>query len=265
MKHKIETEKENKDLKHQRKDIIYKLYKFRFLNRVHVQRMLNQKHFKQVIRLLNDLTKKGYINREFTRKFGGVPAVYSLSKKSITTIRDWEGIRPELLNRLYREDERTEIFKKHCQFVADIHLSLITFAKAHKSTLHYYGKSDIEGMQHLIVPEPDIYFVLEENKDNIKRYFLDVFDEQIPKEGLYKRAKQYFDYYQDAKWQDNTKKPFPEIILVCPNSRAKNQMRGIVTTMLKRETDEVVIHLSTWEEIKRHGIKKEVLHKVEVQ
>lgn len=255
----------NNDFKHQRKNIIYQLYKFRFLNRVHIQTMLNQKHFKQVIRLLNELTKKGYINREFTRKFGAIPAVYSLSKKSITIIRDWEGIRPELLNRLYRENERTEIFKKHCQFVADIYLSLIKFAKEHDLVLHYFGKSDIEDMQYLIIPEPDIYFVLEEDKDTIKRYFLDVFDEQIPKEGLYKRAKQYFDYYQNGEWQENTKKPFPEIILICPNNKTKNQIQKIIKTMLKRETDEIIFHLSTWEEIKKQGINKEVLHKVELK
>ena len=50
------------------KEILYTLYRFRFLNRIHIQRLLHHKQFNRIIAWLNNLTTTGYIKRYYNPK-----------------------------------------------------------------------------------------------------------------------------------------------------------------------------------------------------
>lgn len=250
------------NLKPQQKNILLLLYKFRFLNRNQIQILLNHKYKNRVILWLNDLNQRKYIDRDFTRKFGATPAVYSLNKNSIKVLKSLDDVKPSLLNRLYKETKRTETFKQHCLFLADIFLSLTEFTKKHNLKLHFYTKTDLAYMQYLILPNPDAYFATEESELSIKRYFLDIFDPQIPRMALRKRVRQYFNYYLKGYWQHNTNKPFPEIIFICPDNVSKNYISKFIKPLLKEENENISFYLSTWDEIKHQGIKKETLNRI---
>lgn len=74
----------------------------------------------------------------------------------------------------------------------------------------------------------------------------------------------YHYYYSNNFWQDHNKKPFPEIIFVYANKNAKKVLEDTIKKILERE-DNLSFHLTSWEEIKTQGMKREVLHKAEVK
>ena len=67
-------------------EIITLLYRFRFLNRLQIQKLLNQKQKNRINYWLKDLYDKKIIGRNYSKKFGDniKPAVYYLKTKSKT-------------------------------------------------------------------------------------------------------------------------------------------------------------------------------------
>jgi hypothetical protein len=85
-------------------DILLQLYRFRFLNRKHIQALLTQKDYKNTNAWLKDLTEKEYIGKIFERKAGSTePAIYFLSKNGIKFLHALDGIEKETLKKLRQE------------------------------------------------------------------------------------------------------------------------------------------------------------------
>lgn len=89
----------------------------------------------------------------------------------------------------------------------------------------------------------------------------DIFDD-IPPVAIRKRVKDYLEYYDSDEWQDNTDKPFPEIIFICPNKRIKGHLYYFI---LKKRWDgtEPEFYLAIREIVKVKGLNSKVLEKVE--
>ncbi len=118
-------------------------------------------------------------------------------------------------------------------------------------------------MKYLILPEPDAYFALEGKNNTAKRYFLDIIDDFTSYRDLDKRVEQYFNYFNCKYWQQHTGHDFPEVVMICPNSRSKKYLNDHINDALYYESSNILFYLSTWKEIKSQGLRKEVLHKVE--
>ena len=262
------TKPEITDLQH---DIHNHLYKFRFLNRQHIQTLLNHKSRTYVIDWLNDLTKRKYLKRYYTEKMklAGLPAIYSLwlkGRKYLKKLRDKEGhkeFKLSQLNRVYREHTTSMAFKIKCMSVAEIYLSLMRLTKNSNANLNFFTKVDLKGMKYLIRPEPDAYFAIEEKDKNIKRYFLDLVDIYLPQDDLEARIRRYINYFKKDYWQDNTGHPFPEIIMIVSNNSLKTSLNNFIAERLDEELVGMNFYLSTRQEIKQQGINRQVLHKVE--
>ncbi len=253
-------------LKLRQKEIQHLLYRFRFINRIQIQTLLNHKHSSRIQTWLNELTEYGYIRQFYDKKFAPVSsAVYSLGlngRKFFKNNKKYPDIKPELLDRVWQEHTYTLQFRNHCVFLVDIYLSLVTLTEKGKAKLNFYTQTDLYGMEYMILDNPDSYFSIEEPTGDIKRYFLDIFDDIKPSVHR-KRIRQYFYYYKESYWQDHTKKPFPQILLICPNDKSKNHLYYYIQKKLN-DAPELLFYLSTWEKIKTLGICRESLQKVEV-
>jgi hypothetical protein len=113
-------------------EILILLYRFRFLDRYHIQRFLDHKQPRRTNSWLKDLTEKGLVGRIYSRKFGEntKPSVYYLNTKARWVLKGKEEIKEEinepLLNRIYREKHRSKRFIDHNLFLADIYFYLQT-------------------------------------------------------------------------------------------------------------------------------------------
>jgi len=247
-------------IKQKQTEILILLYGFRYLNRVQIQTILNQKYHSRVLTWLNELKEENYIECEFDKKIASSPSVYSLAPESRSILKDNPKVKPRLLGHIWRDKTYSDEFRAHCLFLGDIYLSLISLAGKIGAELHYYTKPDLHGMEHLIIPTPDGYFAIEEKSGRTKRYFLELFDD-LPPRFLRTRLNSYFKYYDSDEWQDNTDKPFPEIIIVCPSDRIKNHLSYYIQSKLE-EDSELIFLLTTRDMIKDQGLSSKALQKI---
>lgn len=253
-----------KKLKPKLEKILLLIYKFRFLNRNQIQTLLNHKHHNRINTWLNQLTVEKYLKRYYSTKFAGEPAYYSLGtvgRKYFKERKDIKGIKEPLLDRVWQEYDNSLQFKRSCMLLADIYISLTKLAKESNAKLGFYTKVDLYGMRYMVRPEPSGYFSIEDSKGTTKRYFLDIFDYFNTKDH-YLRIEKYLYYFQKRYWQDNTDKPFPEIILVCPNKGSKSYFEKTIRGKLEEKDLEMAFYLSTWDEVRQQGMTRQVLHKV---
>ncbi len=247
-------------LKDKQTEILLNLYRFRFLNRNQIQRLLNHKKHNRIIKWLNELTKEKYVIQEFERKIGAIPSVYCLGTKARKELKKRKEIKEKLLERVYQEKNSSPEFKTHCMTIADIYLSLCNLTKKHDAKLSFYTIVDLTDMKYLVLPHPDAFFSIQQ-KEFTKRYFLDVFNPQVSEKWLYKRVKQYFKYYEEQYWQDHNKNQFPEIIFVYFDEKTKKTLIKYIQKSLDYE-ENINFSLTSVEEIKTKGISKEVLQKI---
>lgn len=247
-------------LKPKQTNILYLLYKFRFLNRIQIQTLLKHKYYSRITLWLNDLTKYKYVSCEFNRTIGNTPSVYSLGTKGRKELLGQKNIKNHLLERVYQEKKASPQFKSRSMRIADIYISLVNLTEKNKAKLTFLTETDMSGVKYLPLPRPHAFFSIEQEKAK-KRYFLEVFDERVSNKWLFKRVQQYFHYFEENYWQDHNKNPFPEIIFVYCALDTKKELEKFI----KRRVDEfegISFSLASWEDIKRRGLNKEILYKV---
>ena len=247
-------------IKQKQTEILILLYRFRYLNRVQIQTILNQKYHSRVLKWLNDLKENDYIECEYDKKVASSPSVYALAPKSRFILKGNPAVKPRLLGHTWRDRTYSDEFRSHCLFLGNIYLSLISLTERIGAELHYYTKPDLHGMKHLITPIPDAYFAIEERSGRTKRYFLDLFDD-LPPRVLRTRINHYFKYYDSDEWQENTDKPFPEIIIVCPSDRIRSHLNYYIQSKLEEDSD-LSFYLTAREIIKTQGLNSKSLKKV---
>jgi hypothetical protein len=240
-------------------EILSLLYKFRFLNRKQIQTMLAHKYPSRIFSWLDDLTLNDYLSCTYEKNFDNLPAIYSLGKNGRKYLKNTIG-KSKQLERA-RKSKCSKRFINHSIFIGNIYLSLFRFTKENKSKLHFYTKSDLSDIEHLISPCPDVYFAIEDRTGNVKRYFLEIFNENLRTNILRNRTKAYLTYYESDDWQDNTDKPFPEIILICPTTKLKNHLYYYIREKLD-EDDHPNIYLAAKESVQEKGLTREVLEKI---
>lgn len=247
------------NIKPRQEQIFILIYRFRFLNRKQIQNIIGHKHHRQIQAWLNELIKNKYIIRYYNQKLAPISAVYSLGSEGRKHFKENQNYNIKTLSRVWREAKYSMEFKEHCQFCATIYQSLLILSKDNKLKLSYYSKVDLFDFDHLISPLPDAYFALEDEEGRTKRYFLDAFDD-LPPALMRKRVKQYFDYYNSESWQENTDKPFPDIILVFPNNRLKSHIFFYIQNKLS--DDEPRFYLTTKAQVMTNGLNSDALQRV---
>jgi len=85
-----------------------------------------------------------------------------------------------------------------------------------KQTLHFFTKSDLLIHPYIIHPLPDAYFARVDDKEQTKRYFVEVIEEGAPRFAIRKRIEQYNNYIEEGKFEEATGHPFPTILFICP-------------------------------------------------
>lgn len=247
-------------LKPKQTDILYLLYKFRFLNRIQIQTLLKHKYYSRITTWLNDLTKYKYINCEFSRTIGNKPSVYCLGTNGRKELLNKENIKNNLLERVYQEKKSSLQFKTRSMMIANMYISLLGLTEKNKAEFTFLTETDMTGMKYLPLPHPHAFFSIKQ-EDIKKRYFLEVFGEKASNKWLFKRIQQYFHYFEENYWQDHNKNPFPEILCVYCDIDTKNELEKFIKRRID-EFEDISFSLASWEDIKRQGLSKGVLRRI---
>ena len=245
-------------------EILLLLYRFRFLNRTHIQRFLNHKDRKRINAWLKDLVDRNIIGRKYSRslKENTKPAIYHLSIKSRKILLEQTETDEKILKRVYREKKRSKKLIEHCLFLADVHFYLDQQLKD-TDKLHFFTKVDLRNHYYLPYKRPDAYITIS-SKDITKRYFIEILDPETPRFILRNKISSYIEFFDEEVWQEKTGHPNPSILLVCPDDTIKKFLFKHIRQVLEEEADdELKFYLATRDDIKFSEMDVDVWELVE--
>ena len=226
-------------------EILILLYRFRFLNRIQIQQLLNHKDPKCINTWLKDLYDKKIIGRNYSTKPIEInkPAIYYLKTKSKSYLKDQLEEDNKMMKRIYGEKKRTPKFVNHCLLSADFYLDL---KKSYTpEEIFFYTKIDLINHDYLPPNHPDAYVATKKSKKT-KRYFLEIVDEGTPRFIIRAKIKQYLEYYDANTWQEITNHPFPKILILCPNDLIKKFLHSFIPRIMTEENQKKIdFYLST--------------------
>jgi len=239
------------------KAIIKFIYRFRFLKRSQIQKLLNHKDYKTINTWIKDLIEKEYIQ---SRKIGHPYKVaYSLDSSGINYLKQNLKYDAKLLQKYYRESERSLSFVADNILIADIYLDLSgkdsPKAKFGINIISDYPSHIYSDL--LLALKPHAY-ITQTTTDEAKEYFIELISDQ-PKERLRQRIKNYLYFYQGMEWQEETGRDFPTILIICPNEEVLEYIKSYTKRKLY-QFDEArpIIHISTREQINLAGITGDI-------
>lgn len=237
-------------------EILLLLYKFRFLHTYQFQKLLHHKQSNRIKTWLKDLTEKEYVKRDYTpKKIQKKPAIYFLTKKARKILKQRKECNLAVLNKIYREKERSKTFINRCLLIADIYLSLQKHLK-NNETLHYATKTDLIAYDYFPDPLPDVYIAMKNNK-HTRRYFLEIIDETLPRFTVRGMIRNLIEYATSEQWGTSTATEMPSVIIVCPYEKMKPYLQRFIAKVLEEEQGELLFYLTTKEAIVTHGIGNE--------
>ena len=124
--------------------IVDLVFKFRFINRHQIQKILNHKDPKRINVWLKDLVEKGYLGRIYSHKLleNTKPAIYYLNNNGILFIKNTKGgeygnheeLEQKYIKKFYQDKNASEIFINHSIFVCQIYIQLKELEKTKKNT-----------------------------------------------------------------------------------------------------------------------------------
>jgi len=242
--------------------ILTLLYRFRFLNRIQIQKLLRHKYHKRIIDWLNNLTENEYIGKIYSTKYGEInkPAIYYISINGIRYLKALN-FPTEQLNRLYKEKEKTESLVSKYILIADICLNLQSKSDADTKYLSAtYSDFADKNYKFNFLAEivPDLLFV-KKTKSMTRYYILDIFEPTLPFYSIRKKIKNYFDFYFSNSWEDNTGADFPTLFFICSDLSTLISAKRYAKKLLAEYDDiEMKIRFVEEKEIRVLGITEEI-------
>ncbi len=239
-------------------EILQHIFRFRFLDRTQIQKLLNHKDYKTINLWLKDLTEKQYIAKLYRRTNSPEPTIYYMAKNGIIYTKQTTGNDTKSMQKYHLENRRSDAFITKQQLLADIHLDLRERSND-KINFSMFLKSDYQNSPQkelLCDLMPDAY--IEQKAEKSKSYFLEVFQD-LPTERLRQRIKRYLYFLQSNEWEAETNSPAPTTLIICPNNSAYTYIKRYTKTKLRNfEEPSFKIHLSLADEVKEVGITGDI-------
>lgn len=238
--------------------ILYLLYRFRFLTTQHVQYFMNHKLPTRIRSWMKRLYKDGYIDRYHSNETfekNSQPAIYWLTSKAKYILKENTDCDPYILDQLYKEKTILEPFRNHCIFLAEITIKLETEYKKENTKFDYFTQRELSGYMHFPQPLPDAFIEIKKLKRKTKRYFLELFDNGIPRYAMRARIDRYFRSAENVEWEKQTHVSFPIILLICANMQTKRFLNRFIEEKLEEEYIELSFSVLTQDEVKCNNLE----------
>lgn len=240
------------------KTILLLIYRFRFLNRLHIQTLLNNPDLKNINTWLKDLYEKQYLRRivNTNETVNTMPHIYYIGINGIRYLKTEESCHKEYITRLYKEHKIKEPFINRCFLIADIYLQLL---EKYKDTFTFYTQSDFtpKGLIRDLLPD---FTYKKENED----FFVigQLFYDYMIKKAIESKIDNYLSFFTSNKWLKNEKPP--KILFICANDKMeKHVLRYIKKQLDIEDKQNLTIRITTREQIKADDIEGNIWKKVD--
>jgi hypothetical protein len=258
-------------LTHQQQEIIKQHYTYRFLNSTQIQKFLNHKSKGKINIWLPYLVKKEYLNRIYdpsTFLGKNQPAVYYMGNNGIRWLKTQDGYDPAVLQKLYRDKNRSDSYISTCQLVADICLDLknqpnnkLSFEWATENE-YTNQKSPFYFSGMLSELRPHLIFIRKKN-DKMSYYLLEIIPSTLPAYRVRKRIRTYLEFLSECEWIGHIKTA-PEILFVCETKELLIRCKRYAKKLLiEAEEENVRMSFAQKDEVQKDGVTTEVWEDVE--
>jgi len=231
--------------------IIHLLYRFRFLNRIQIQHLLQHKNHRRIISWLTDLTDKNYIGKqEHDSQVLRKPSVYYIVRKSIQQLRAHSECDKNNLNKLYKEHIKSGEFINLHLSIADIFLSL---NDKYTDTLVFFTRADFT--KDSIIREISPHFTYKRKES--ESYFIgELFLDKMPYFAVRNRIDEYISFFQTFDWLKYDK--LPKLLFICPNKKIEAYVLHFTQRRFQEENIEIDVFITTKENVKKCGVENEI-------
>ncbi len=220
------------------KEILLLLYRFRFLNRHHIQTLLHHKAPTTINNWLKDLKEKEYIHRIPKKSWteNSIPAKYYIAKNGIRYFKTQEKCHKQYLARLYREKDRSQGFIDQCLYIAEVYVRLQEHTNTSSSSYQFSTQSDLTpgSIVHEILPD---FLIINKTGKVPKFSAYELIKEGTPRFAIRSRIQRYIDYFQEEENALNV-----NITFICDKKLYKFVNRFV--TRLLDEDESIYIPLS---------------------
>jgi len=242
-------------------EIILLLFKFRFLDRTQIQKLLKHKNHQLINSWLKNLTNKEYIKRKYNRSFPDnlKPAIYYLANNGIGYLKDPGGYDPAVLKYLYNEKLRSETFIDRCLLLTDIYLNLKS-RETDKLKFSLYLACDYDKLKEsdLLKKLNPSSYLIQKKSDHAKFYFIEILSD-LPVQWLRQKVKRYLKLYEESEWEVLTKRDFPNLLMICPNYRVLDYLQKYIKRLLTTFDEPTIsINLTTVDKVKEFGLTGDI-------
>ena len=259
-------------LTHQQQAIICLLYRYRFLDRTHIQALVHHKDKRRIMAWLKDLREKQYVEwiynkDDFAEKTK--PAIYYLNLNGVLLRALGEYPVAELRKR-YKDSSREQAFITRSLLIAGSCVNLEARTKSIEDVEYSYVTEadyiDPDNDYHFLEElRPQLCFVKQEGaeaedseSESTTIYLLEVFDVTTPRYMVKKRLKDYVTYLDDDDWRADFEGDALIVLIACPTKPELIYAKRRIGLLLEDggiELDEDVdIRFATVEQVKQQGI-----------
>ena len=246
-------------------EILYLIYRFRFVNTRHVQLELKQKNVQSAQMMLTLLHRKGYIGRNYNGRdrLAGRRATYYLLPSGMRIIRTSEKeCAPKALRLAYKDRTATWQYADHQIGLGDIRSGLKKYYGSSLKLL--FTKADLSRFDHSLTQIPDMLIGIENKSKepdvskgstaSSNYFFLDYYTQSLSFFGLKKRIKNNLTVIKDNELETELGSKLSGILLVCSTPRIFNRVIKLAKKSIERAyLDGPCFYVTTREKLLNNG------------
>ena len=275
------------DIEEKQKEIVYLVFKFRFINRKQIQKLFGHKDPSRINKWLKDLVERKYLGRIYSHRLleNTKPAIYFLDNNGIIWGRfekgtNYEELEFKYVKKFYEDKHASESFVNHCVSIFELYLQFKD-AEREKKNLEYdfetktenwietqrqrSYRGDFNDVKELI-PDASVEKIIE-TKDKITTdlYFIILFEPHVPRYAIRYKVDQYIKCHEenDGKRIPGLTIEFPTILLIFPTQQKANQIGKYIRKQLdKRFVEKMTFMLTTYQKAIEEGLGNSGIWKV---
>jgi len=182
---------------------------------------------------LKILHNQGYIAKNYDKSYRlkGKPASYYLLPKALKLLKGRRGIDERLLIYMRRDNKRTKGFIDHHIAVLDSYVKLKQLY-INDTRDRVFTKNELAAYSYFPTPRSDLYLYIEQNGQTTD-FILEYIEETKPWFVIKQIIAKYIDHVENGDW-DETKTPYPAILLICDTHHLQKRLIKHITNSLEQ-------------------------------
>ncbi|HUD45060.1 MAG TPA: replication-relaxation family protein [Patescibacteria group bacterium] len=270
------------EITEKQREIVNLVYRFRFINRVQIQRLFHHKDAKRINTWLKDLVEKKYLGRIYSHKLleNTKPAIYYLNNNGIIWVRYEKGTEYSSdeqldfnqIKKFYEDKHASDTFINHCISLVEIYIQFKELENPEKGIEYWFEtKTELWIQKQLhctninedfseikdLIPDAAIDKVIEKkNCVTEQSYFVLLIDDHVPRFAIRYKIDQYIKFHDENEGKSTELYfEFPILLFIFSTQQKARQMGKYIRKRLDEEyVKDMTFMVTTYEKVTTDGV-----------